>query len=150
MCVGRLDRWSDCILGAWKNSCCLSIDRSITPAPALASAPAPSSVFDSVLDSVQSMRLAGLARRVREFIHTISEDKKDEICGLLDFVMEKVLKYGDILPQAETLSKLRTGKVVRKETMRSRCTNGQARVLSSKHVNEGLKRLKEAEEERVK
>ena len=60
------------------------------------------------------------------------------------------MKYRDILPQAKTLSKLRTGEVVRKEKMRSRCINGQARVLSSKHVNEGLKQLKEAEEERVK
>ena len=60
------------------------------------------------------------------------------------------MKYRDILPQAETLSKLRTGKVVRNDKMKSRYISGQARVLSSKHVNEGLKRLREAEEERIK
>lgn len=76
------------------------------------------------------------------------DEEKNEICEVLDFAMEKVTKYRDIMPQAETLSKLRTGKV-RREKTRSRYIPGQGRVLSHKHVNEGLKRLKEMEEERL-
>ena len=152
----------DCIVGAWRKSRCWPIDRSPTPAPdsgllpaALAASTGSASecVLDNVLDNLRTMdtpsRLRAQSRRVKEFIHSIPENEKDEICGLLDFAIEKVTKYRDILPQAETLSKLRTGKV-RRERTRSRYISGEARVLSHKHVNDGLKRLKEVEEERVK
>lgn len=54
--------------------------------------------------------------------------------------MEKVTKYRDIVPHAETLSKLRNGKV-RRDRMRSKRVGGEARVLTSKHVDAGLKKL---------
>lgn len=110
-------------------------------------------VSDNVLDSILALdttsRLRIHSRRIEGFIHAIPEDTKEEIHGLLDFAMEKMTKYRDILPQAETLNKLRTGKI-RREKVRSRYISGEARVLSHKHVNEGLQRLKYLEEERVK
>ena len=57
--------------------------------------------------------------------------------------MEKVTGYRDIAPCAETLKRLRDGKV-RKEKQ-SRRHVGEARVLGHKYVNERLKKLAEDE-----
>jgi len=73
-------------------------------------------------------------------------DKQQSICMLMDYAIEKVTKYRDIAPQAETLSKLRSGKV-RKKKQRSRYV-GQARVLNSKYVNKGLEKLAGVEAKR--
>ena len=74
-------------------------------------------------------------------------DKKASIIELVDYAIEKVTKYLDITPQAETFNKLRSGKV-RKEKKRSRHV-GQARVLSHKYINKGLKKLAEEEAKKL-
>lgn len=43
----------------------------------------------------------------------IDPDDKDIIFEAIDFAIRKVTKYGDILPCADTLTKLRNGKVRR-------------------------------------
>lgn len=129
----------ECITGVWHKFGCWPITRSFTPEDTS------SNVSDNVLDSILALdtpsRLRTQSCRIKGFIHTIPEDAKEEIYGLLDFAIEKVTRYRDILPQAETLTKLRTGKI-RREKVRSRYIQGETRVLSHKHVNEGLKNLK--------
>lgn len=59
--------------------------------------------------------------------------------------MEKVTKYRDIMPHSDTLSKLRSGKVRRESKPGYKRLGGEARVLTYKHVNLGLKRLEDEE-----
>ena len=64
--------------------------------------------------------------------------------------MEKVTKYRDIMPRADTLSKLRSGKVRRDRKPRSKRLGGEARVLTYDHVNQGLKKLEDEEKDCIK
>jgi len=64
---------------------------------------------------------------------------------LINFAAEKVTKHRDIAPRADTLKKLRSGKV-RKEK-KGRRHVGVARVLRENHVNKELRRLAEARAE---
>ena len=67
---------------------------------------------------------------------------------LIDYAGEKVTKYRDIAPRADTLKLLRSGKM-RREKKRARHIGGEARVLTAKLVNEELQRIEEEEEERL-
>jgi len=72
-------------------------------------------------------------------------NKRALIHELIDFAAKKVTMYRDIAPRAETLKKLRNGKM-HKEKKRSRHVS-EARVLIDKVVNERLSKLAEAEVE---
>lgn len=144
----------DCIVGAWKKSRCWPINRVFTIPSVTASNSATSTIIPpAVSDNVRAMdtpaHLRALSRVAEDVIRLkLNPDEKSSIYQLIDFAGEKITQHRDIAPRAETLKKLRSGKT-RKEKTRSRHI-GEARVLTYKHVNEGLHKLEEDDDKRVK
>ena len=137
----------DCIVGVWRKSNCWPINRKLTEIPVVSDTPNVSDI--RVLDTPG--RLRTLTKNAEGIIRTLPVNPEDKVALLetLNFAMEKVTKYRDILPRAETLNKLRTGKVRKEKKMRGKRITGEARVLSYQHVNDGLKKLEEDEQARI-
>ncbi|RPB18389.1 hypothetical protein L211DRAFT_874882 [Terfezia boudieri ATCC MYA-4762] len=142
---------NEIIRSAWRASRCWPIDRTILPPQP----PAASFSVTSAIAASAGVSAAGLdtPARLRQLSRIVIEqarrklNKDDELKGmvyeLIDFAEEKVTKYRDIAPHAETLNKLRDGKI-RKTRKRSRHV-GEARVLTYQYVNEGIKKLADTE-----
>lgn len=147
---------------AWKKSRCWPIDRdftsSISDTNAGASATARSAVQSNTSTSMDigaldtPGKLRALSKQAEDIIRRLpaDPDDKDSIFELIDLAMEKVTKYRDIMPRADTLSKLRSGKVRRDRKPRSKRLGGEARVLTYDHVNQGLKKLEDEEKDCIK
>jgi len=73
------------------------------------------------------------------------DDNRAMVHELINFAAEKVTKHRGIAPCADTLKKLRSGKV-RKEKKGMRHV-GVARVLRENHVNKEFRRLAKAQAE---
>ena len=152
----------DLIQKAWKKSRCWPIDRdftsSISDTNAGASTTARSAVQSKTSTSMDIRaldtpgKLRALSKQAEDIIRRLpaDPDDKDSIFELIDFAMEKVTKYRDIMPRADTLSKLRSGKVRRDRKPRSKRLGGEARVLTYDHVNQGLKKLEDEEKDCIK
>ena len=138
-----------CIVGAWRKSRCWPIDRNFLTQSGLI-------LPDHVLDNT-NIRALDTPSRLHSLSHVAEEvmrlklnpEEKSPIYQLIDFAGEKITKHRDIAPRADTLKKLRNGKV-RKERIRSRHIPGEARVLSYQHINDGLKKLEDGDAEKVK
>lgn len=77
----------------------------------------------------------------------LNDMERDAVHEFVNLAVEKVSMYRDITPYAETLKKLHSRKVCKKS---KRCRYfGEARVLTYKHVKEGLAKLARAEAERA-
>ena len=134
----------DCIVLAWRKSNCWPINRTLTEIPVISDTPNVSDI--RVLDTPG--RLRTLTMNAEEIICTLPVNPEDKVALLeiLNFTIEKVTEYCNILPWAETLNKLRTGKVCKEKKMRGKRIAGEARVLSYQHVNDVLKKLVENEQ----
>ena len=87
-----------------------------------------------------------LSQQVEDMIRLeLTDDSRAMVQELINFAAEKVTKHRDIAPRADTLKKLRSGKV-RKEKKGTRHV-GVARVLTDKHVNKKIRKLAEAQAE---
>ena len=136
----------DCVVGAWRAACCWPINRNLSP---------PNTTHINTghaLDSIHTLdtpaQICKLSHQVEDMMRLkLDTEDKGMVHELINLMMEKVTKHRDIVPQADTLKKLRSGKV-RREKKRSRHV-GEARVLTYKHVNEGLKKLAEQELQRL-
>jgi len=95
-------------------------------------------------------RLCHLSQQVEDIIclELTDDDNRAIVHELINFAVEKVTKYRDIAPHANTLSKLHSGKV-RKKKKRTRHI-GIAQVLRENHINKELRRLAEAQAESVR
>ena len=134
----------ECITGAWRKSRCWPINRKFEVIT--------NDVSDDVLDKpeIRSMNTSGrlrtLTKKAEGIIRELNAEDRDAVYEVLDFAIQKVTKYQDIMPRANTLMKLRNGKVRREKRAKSRKI-GEARVLTYKHVNEGLQKLEDDEAE---
>ena len=142
---------TEIIQSAWKAARCWPIERWQQPSTTAGSATASSATASSAVTSSSRARAVldtparfrKLSRELEEIAGELSNDQQGKIIEFIDFAMEKVTGYRDIAPCAETLKRLRDGKV-RKEKQ-SRRHVGEARVLGHKYVNERLKKLAEDE-----
>ena len=141
----------ECITGAWRNSRCWPINRKFEVITNDVSNDVSGSVLDKPkirsIDTPGRLRL--LTKKAEGIIRGLNVEDKDTVYEVLDFAVQKVTKYRDIMPRANTLMKLRNGKVRREKRAKSRKI-GEARVLTYKHVNEGLQKLEDDEAERKK
>ena len=135
---------TEIIQSAWKAARCWPIARSIQPPP-----PTPQASTISVTTAVSRInpsdvsdtpaRLRTISQKVTKIVcDKLNDDDKGMVYKLIDLYAEKVTKYRDIDPRAETLNKLWSGKV-RKSRKNTRHV-GEARVLTHKYVNEGIKK----------
>ena len=144
-----------CIKGAWAKSRCWPIlrdsDTETKSTGTSTSIPGPkkSTVSENVSDNLRALamdtpaKLRALAQRVEDITKSKLPDPDDQsdIYGLIDFFGEKLTKHRDIMPRADILSKLWSGKVRR---VKRSCRHiGESRVLTYQHVNDGLKKLAE-------
>ena len=138
---------TECITGAWRKSRCWAINRKFDdpdPAPI-----GPLNVLDNVSSSLDTpSRMQVLTKRAEGIIRGMNPVDREALLEVMDFAIQKVTKYRDIMPRAETLMKLRNGKVRREKRMKSRRVGGEARVLTYQHVNDGLQKLEKEEIER--
>ena len=137
----------DCIVGAWRKARCWPIDREPASKPTSTSG-IPVDVSVDVSDNVRALdtpaRLRVLSKRVEDIARlNLNHDDTNLVYELIDFVGEKLTKHRDIIPRADTLSKLRSGKVRKQIKRTSRHVGGEARVLTYKHVNDGIRKLAE-------
>ena len=134
-----------CIAGAWRKARCWPIQRS-TESYVSNNV----SANDSTSSTNTPNRLRVLSQQVEKIIRKcdLEPEDKDTMYELIDYAGEKVTKYRDITPRADTLKLLRSGKL-RREKKRARHIGGEARVLTAKLVNEGLQRIEEEEEEKL-
>ena len=58
----------------------------------------------------------------------MNPEDRETIFKVIDFAIQQVTKYWNIMPHAETLMKLRNGKVRREKRTKSRRVGGEARV----------------------
>ena len=129
----------ECITGAWRKSNCWPINCNFNVSDN-------SKVSGEVSDNVSvaqdtPIRLRKLTRQGGDIIRNlpVDSDIKSSIFEVIDFAVEKVTKDRDNVPRAETLSKLHNGKVRRDHMGSNRV--GEARILTSNHVDAGLKKL---------
>lgn len=157
LCKTRSEVYTtDCVTGAWRKSRCWPINRKFED-PADPSPIGSRNVLDKVpyqdkpnlraLDTPS--RLQALTRKAEVMVRRLDAEDRDALYEVIDFAVQKVTKYMDIMPRADTLMKLRNGKVHNKRT-KSKRVGGEARVLTYKHVNEGLQKLENEETERRK
>ena len=92
--------------------------------------------------------MQALTQRAEGIIQGMHTEDRETLIAVIDFAIQQVTKYQDIMPRAETLMKLRNGKVHREKRMKSRRVGGEARVLTYQHVNDGLQKLEKEEIER--
>ena len=127
----------DCVVGAWRAARCWPINRN----PPQPKTPPQKVKVENIRVLDTPAHICDLSRQVENIIRMkLDHKEKSMVHELIDLTMEKVTKHRDIVPQANILKKLRSGKV-RREKKRSRHVGGVARVLTYKHVNVGLKKL---------
>ena len=112
----------ECIMGACRKSRCWPIDCKFTdPIPEKGK----DSVLQDVSDKMRSLdtpsRLRVLTKKAEGIIRDLpmNSDDKSTIFEVIDFAIQKVTKYRDIMPCADTLMKLRKGKVRREKRNKS-------------------------------
>jgi len=141
----------DIIQTAWKLARCWPIDRAIPSLPPTTSdvsiANAVSvAVSGSVIDT--PVRLRKLSQKVEAMLRVkLDDENRNMVHQLMNLYVEKIMQYRDIAPCAETLKKLPDGKV-RRERKRTRHVS-EARVLNAQYVNDGLKKIADAEAAKV-
>ena len=141
---------TECITRAWRKSRCWPINRKFddpdTAPIGLAN------VLDNVSMAACSLdtpsRMQALTKRAEGIIQGMNSEDRETLFEVIDFAIQKVTKYRDIMPRAETLMKLRNGKVRREKRTKSRRVGGEAHVLTYQHVNDGLQKLEREEIER--
>lgn len=145
---------TECITGACRKSRCQPLNRQVEeqkPAPALIGSTDVSAIVSNKkprsLDTTS--RLQALTRKAKDIVRTQIPGDRDTILEVIHFAAQKVTKYRDIMPGADTLMKIRNSKVNKKRT-KSKRVWGEVRVLTYQHVNEGLQQLKTEETQRLK
>ena len=116
----------DCIVGAWRKARCWPINRN----PTIESKSGLTDVSASVSDNVRALdtpaRLSVLSKRVQDIASlNLNHIDTNSIYELIDFCGEKITKHRDIIPRADTLSKLRSGKVRKQIKRTSRHLGGE-------------------------
>ena len=90
-----------------------------------------------------------LTKKAEGIIRELNAQDRDAVYEVLDFAIQKVTKCRDIMPHTNSLMKLRNGMVQREKRAKSRKI-GEPRILTYKHINEGLQQLEDDEAEQKK
>ncbi|RPB19239.1 hypothetical protein L211DRAFT_853423 [Terfezia boudieri ATCC MYA-4762] len=131
-----------------RKSRCWPIDRDFEPLPLPSCNVSDNVSANEIRASDTPGRLRALSRRVEDIIRSkLDFDEKEWVFELIDFAGEKVAKHRDIAPRADTLSRLRDGKVRRTKKGKKRV--GEARILTHKYVNDGIKKVAEEEAKKL-